>query len=108
MSKMEIKGMKEFQNRLKQMEKAAKELDGTHEVPFSELFTGSFMTHYTDFKSFDDFMVAGGFHAETTEEFEKIPDEPFDSHVSATTKFSSWEEMLQTATSEYVKKKLGF
>lgn len=71
MSKMEIKGMKEFQNRLKQMEKAAKELDGTHEVPFSELFTDSFMTRYTDFKSFEDFMVAGGFHAETTENLKR-------------------------------------
>lgn len=108
MSKMEIKGMKELQNRLKQMGKAANELGSTHEVPFSELFTGSFMTRYTDFKSFEDFMAAGGFHAETTEEFEKIPDGPFDSHVSATTKFPSWEEMLKAATSEYVKKKLGF
>lgn len=108
MFKMEINGLKEFQKKLNQMEKAAKDLDGTHSVSFSELFSASFMAKHTDFKTFEDFMEAGGFHAETTAEFEAITDEPFDSHVATTTKFSSWEEMLKAATSEYVKKKLGF
>lgn len=104
----EIKGLDELQRQLKQMERKAKELDGTQEIPFSELFTPAFMRKYTSFTSFDELLAAGGFHAETSEEFEAIPDAPFDAHVAATTKFSSWEEMLGKATEQYVAKQLGF
>lgn len=108
MSKFKVNGLDELQKQLKQMERAAKKLNGKQEIPFSKLFTPAFMRKYTSFSSFDELMEAGGFHAETSEEFEAIPDAPFDAHVAATTKFSSWEDMLGEATEQYVAKQLGF
>lgn len=108
MSGLKIDGLDDLQKELQRMQKAAKELDGHHEVPFSELFTATFMRKYTTFTTFDELLKAGGFQAETAEEFEAIPDEPFDRHIAATTKFASWEDMLEQATADYVSRKLGF
>lgn len=108
MSGFKISGFDDLQKELKQMQRAAKELDGTHKVPFSELFTSGFMRKYTPFDSLDTLLEVGGFQAETSEEFDAIPDEALDKHIAATTKFSSWEEMLDTASEEYVTRKLGF
>lgn len=102
------RGINDLQKKLKQMQRAAKELSGTHEIPFSELFTPAFIRKYTSFASFDELMDAGGFQAETTEEFEAIPEELFDKHIAAITKFKSWQKMLDTATEQYISRKLGF
>lgn len=108
MSGFKITGLDELQKQLKQMERGAKELEGTKEVPFSDLFTKSFMRKYTPFSTFDELLEAGGFHADTTEEFEAIPDAPFDAHIAATTRFKSWEEMIRAAQEQYITRKLGF
>ena len=104
----DINGLDKLQDQLKQMQKSAKELDGTHEIPFSELFTESFMLKHTSYSIFDELLSAGGFSANTTEEFQAIPDAVFDKHISQNSQFSSWQEMLDTATSDYVTKKMGF
>lgn len=105
---MKIKGFDEFKKQLQNMKRAAQELEETKTVSFEELFTQTFMTKYTQFSSFDDFLKAGGFFVETQEDFEAIPDEDIDKHVAKTTKFSDWQTMLDTAVSEYTLKKLGF
>lgn len=90
------------------MEQSAKELNGQHEVAFSDLFAESFMNEYTNFSTFDEFLTAGNFTVNSQEDFEAIPDNDMDNHVSETTKFSSWQEMLNKAGEEYTLKKLGF
>ena len=89
------------------MERGAKELERQKTIPFSDLFTDSFMRKYTNYLTFDELMKAGRFQAKTTEEFQAIPDDSFNTHIAATTKFKTWEDMLGEATSQYVTKKLG-
>ena len=108
MSSFKITGLDQMEKRLKQMKKAAKELNGTTRVPFNELFPASFMKKYTSFSSMDELLDASGFKVESQEDFEAIPDTEFDKHISANTKFKCWEDMLHEATSQYVSKKLGF
>lgn len=103
----EIKGLKEFQKKLNNMAKAAKSLDGA-KVSFDVLFNKSFMRKYTSFTSFDELLAAGGFIVNSEEDFEAIPDDVFDKHIKATTKFKTWEAMLSEASSQYAAKKLGF
>lgn len=105
---VKIQGLDEFQKNLKRMEKAAKNLGNTHSVSFDELFKSSFMRKYTNFSNFDEFLEAGNFIVNSQEDFEAIPDSEMDSHVSKTTKFSSWEKMLSKAGEEYALRKLGF
>lgn len=105
MGKNDIKGMKELQKTFSDLEKKINNLNDN--VAFDVLFSNSFMSKYTNFSSFDEFLEAGGFNVETQEDFEAIPDDDFDKHVSESTKFSSWEEMLQEAGTLHVKKQLG-
>lgn len=107
MSGMKITGLDKLQKQLKQMEKGAKELERTKQVAFTELFTPLFMRKYTSFSSFDEFLQSGGFKDDSQEEFEAIPDEPFDSHVANVTTFTDWQDMLGKATELYALKKLG-
>lgn len=104
---MEIKGLDKLKKQLEKMEKGAKKLEGEHSIPLDELFTPSFMRKHTSFSSFDELLEAGGFQVESQEDFEEIPDEVFDKHIAKTTRFKSWEDMLQEATSNYVSKTLG-
>lgn len=108
MSSFKITGLDKLEKQLKQMEKGAKELSKTKNVSFDELFPASFMREYTSFSSMDELLDAGGFKVESQEDFEAIPDMKFDKHISANTKFKSWEDMIGEATSQYAAKKLGF
>lgn len=107
MSLFKITGLDELEKDLKQMEKRTKELSKTTEIQFSELFTDSFMNKHTSYSSIDELLNAGGFDAKTSEDFDKIPTEKLDQFVSKVTSFSTWEEMLDEAISEYVLTKLG-
>jgi hypothetical protein len=101
-----IKGFDEFSKELKRLSKNAKRLDGENNVSFTELFTREFMVKYTDFSSFEELLEAGNFIVNSQEDFEAIPDDVFDEHIKSVTKFSSWREMLEKASAEWVEKKL--
>jgi len=103
-----IKGLDKLQKQLKQIETNAKKLEKTKTIAFDDLFISSFMRKYTNFSTFDEFLKAGNFIVNTQEDFEAIPDHEMDVHVSKTTSFSSWENMLNKATEDYVSNKLGF
>lgn len=93
---------------LNKLKESAKELERTKQVSFGELFTESFMKKYTRFSSLDEFFKAGNFVVESQEDFENIPDDEFNKHIKATTKFADWKEMIQEAGNQYALRKLGF
>ncbi len=103
----EIDGFDKPEKQLGKMQQGAKELENTETTIFDKLFTSSFMQNYTNFLSFDDFLKGGNFIVNSQEDFEAIPEDDMDIHVSNTTKFSCWEDMLNKATEIYVSKKLS-
>ena len=104
MAKLTISGFKELEQMLKGMEKKAQNLQVTHQIPFNELFTPSFMIKNTKFSSIDEFIEAGNFKEES---FEDIPAIVLNNHIAANSCFKNWDEMIDKATSLYVAKKLG-
>jgi len=104
---LKVSGFDELKNELKRIEKAAKDLEGTHSVNMNELFIPSFMSRYTNFSSFDEFIEASGFTVNSQEDFESIPDAEMDKYVQANTQFASWQEMLDKSVEEYTVRKLG-
>lgn len=106
--RFETKGFDKIIKDLNDMQSTAKELEKGVEVPFSVLFNQSFMSNYTQFNSFDDLLKAGNFVTEKPEDFDAIPDDELDKHIKETTRFSNWQEMLDTAGTEHITKKLGF
>ena len=108
MAGIKFDGLDDFIDNLEQLAQNAQELDGEHEVPLSELFTQAFMEENTHYSSLGDLLEAGGFHADSAEALDSIPESELDAHIARTTKFDSWESMLEEATGQYVTRKLGF
>ena len=71
-------------------------------VDFNEVFDTSFMRKYTRFRTFEKFLQGSRFKIENQRDFEALPEEKMDAWVRKATKFSSWQEMLDTATDKYV------
>lgn len=100
--------MDELQRKLRRFQKNLDELSRTTNVSFDDLFTPSFMDKYTNFSSFEGLLTAGGFIVQSQEDFEAIPEDVFDVHISKHTKFKNWKEMLGKAGEEYIARKLTF
>ncbi|MDH6371920.1 hypothetical protein M2444_003719 [Paenibacillus sp. PastF-3] len=92
------------------MEELMNELQGQkmnqedpNEISFEKLFNEEFMKKYSNWMSFDEFLIKGNFQVKTEEDVADIPDELFDRHVARETKFADWKSMLETANKEYVR-----
>lgn len=107
MFEFEMKGFKEVQRKLQEIKRKAEILDGKH-VTFAEVFSTDFLTKYTEFASLEDMFQASGFAVKSQEDLEKIPEDKWDSFIVTHTRFSSWKNMLETAVTEWVARKLGF
>ena len=105
---MKIKGLDAFNKKLNDLEKKARKLDGTHNVPLKELLNPSFMVNYSNFSNVDEMLQATGFKVENQDDFEAIPEKDLNDFVCQNTKFQTWNDMLKRAGEEYFKKQLGF
>lgn len=104
--KIETKGFDKAMRKLDDLAKRAQQLEGTHDVPATEMFTPKFMRQYTDFQSFEAMIEASGYEVRSTADFKRIPDGEWGKHVRAGTRFASWRAMQQKAGAEYVGRKL--
>ncbi|MFJ8064863.1 hypothetical protein ACIQYS_09540 [Psychrobacillus sp. NPDC096426] len=93
-------------NNLKKLQRNLKELSNTSTVPMTTLLTDDFLLKNTKFNSFDEFDDQEIFSKYPT--FEEIPDDEMDNFIIENSNFDSWQEMLDTAYGEYIKKKLSF
>ena len=66
------------------------------------------MQHHTSFSSIDELFEAANFKIHNNDDIVKIPDDKLDAYISKHTDFSSWQEMLDEASSEYALEKLSF
>lgn len=102
-----MKGLNELQNKLDNLSKRAKAIDGNHNVPLSELLPPRFLKTHTRFDSVEDMMSKSGFKIESSEDFKAVPDDQWDAFIRDHTKFGTWKEMLQLAATEWTKNQLG-
>jgi len=106
---IKITGIDEIQNTLKKIEKKAKELEKEKEIPLIEIMTNDFMKKHTRHDSFENFIAHSGVLPDGKELTKEILNSnEFNQYVKTTTKFKSWENMLDTASTEYIQKQLGF
>lgn len=103
-----IEGLDKLQKELKSLAKKAKDLDGRHSVPVSELLTDSFISRHTAFSTVDEMFEASGFKVKTQEDFANIPDAGWDEYIRTNSSFDNWQSMLGASTQEWTVSKLGF
>jgi hypothetical protein len=88
---------------LDQLAKNAEALDGTHEVPASELFPPVFMARHSSYPTFQAMYEASPYR---DMDFEKIPDAEWDEYISKSTKFASWAKMREVGVEEWAEARL--
>ena len=71
-------------------------------VEFHKVFSTSFMRKFTRYRNFEKFLQGGNFKIATQQDFEALPEEIMDAHVKKSTKFATWQEMLDFATDKYI------
>ncbi|WP_449355229.1 hypothetical protein ACUL41_03625 [Virgibacillus natechei] len=105
---MKIRGLDNFEKKINQLEKNAKQIDGDNNIPFDEIFNPSFMTKYTQYTSIHSFFEDSPFTLETQEDLKAIPEDELDLFISQNTNFNSWQNMLSEAGKQWTVKQLGF
>lgn len=107
MALIKFDGFDELSKKLDELKESAESIQGT-QVPLGELLTPGFLAKHTRFLSEDELFEASGFSVQSTEDFEKIPDEEWDNFIQQNTPFATWSDMLSAAGAEWAQKKLGF
>ena len=80
-----------------ELDKKLESLSGN--VPLDELLNSNFMRKYTQFQTAQEFADTSSFDFSN---IESINSNDLDKFVSAHTKFSSWQEMLNHAGAEWI------
>ena len=83
----------------KELDKKLESLSGN--VPLDELLNSNFMRKYTQFQTAQEFADTSSFDFSN---IESINSNVLDKFVSAHTKFTSWQEMLNHAAAEWIQK----
>ncbi len=99
-------GMDDLETRLKQIQKAAEQVEEEGEVPFEKLFPTEFMKQHTRVESIETFFENGGWQVQNRLDMEGISRDELDIHVREHTEFCSWDRMQSTARTEYIKREL--
>ena len=101
--------IKEVQDKLNKIAQTAKEFEEGKNISLNDIMTDDFVNEHTDYNTFEDFLIASELISEGEEITEEILNSnDFDEHVKKNTSFGSWQDMLQTASVEYMKRQLGF
>lgn len=101
---VKITGMDNLMKKLNNLEKNASSLNGTHSIPFSELFNQKFMGQNSNFATIDEFAEKSNFDFS---DLESIDEKKLDTFVNENSDFDSWDSMKSKATEEWTAKKLG-
>lgn len=83
----------------KELDKKLESLSGN--VPLDELLNSNFMRKYTQFQTAQEFADTSSFDFSN---IGSIDSNDLDKFVSAHTKFTSWQEMLNHAAAEWIQK----
>jgi hypothetical protein len=89
-------------DKLKELQRKAKDFHGERNVPLPELMPNDFIRKHTDFPTLQEMFDASGIDSA-----EEIDGEEFSKFVASRTRFDNWKEMLKAAGVEYARRQLG-
>lgn len=104
---VEIEGLDELEDALNDMLGDVLELGEKNEFPFIELFPPDFMRLYTEFNDVEEFFDRSPWSVESQQDFEDIPQGPFDDYIDEHTDFPNWEVMQETAANKFLERQLS-
>lgn len=105
--KIEIKGLKEVQEKFTALKNNAEALNGSHNVPLQEILSPVFLASCSNYRTPEEFFGASGFKIGSKADFDAIPQVDWDLFVSKSTRYSNWDDMIKDGMKQYVIGKLG-
>lgn len=97
-------GFNQLQKNLRDLEKKAKQLNGSNSVPLDKLFSDAFMASHSEYASFQKLVDSASLEIDSNED---LKTEEWNKFVEENTLFNSWEDMYSTAVTEWAAKQLG-
>lgn len=76
-------------------------------LDLKDIFTDDFMSMYTEFQTFEEFLYESPVEIESQEDFDQMDMGAMDAYVSEVTQFEAWEDMQGEAVSLYTINQLG-
>src|SRR6059058_4311793 len=101
----QVTGLEKFRQRLEELTNKVESIRGQQSIPLNELLTPDFLAACSTFSSAQEMFERSGFKVESKEDFEAIPDEPWDEFIQNNTSYFSWQEMLQAAGAAWTRTK---
>src|SRR5699024_1140927 len=83
------------------------DFDNEESLDLNDIFTDEFMSEYTDFESFGEFLAEAPVRIEDQDDFDNMDMSEMDAFVAEVTKFEAWEDMQGDAVSLYTINQLG-
>ena len=108
-----IEVFKETVEKLKKHEKDIESRLNKEEIHLEEILDEEFMTSYTSYDSFHEFIshskLFPQYHKVMKKEMlDSISLKKIDTYIKMNTSFSNWKELFHVAVEEYIKKNFGF
>ena len=97
---IKFSGVSDRQQKLRFIRENAGKIRG--KVKMSELFNPAFMRSHTRLSDVREFFDNSGFKVSTKADMRAIPDDLWDKYIARVSHFSTWRDMLCTATVEYI------
>jgi hypothetical protein len=88
-----LKGAEKLSRKLRDLQRRAKKIEGTNQIPLTELFQADFLHKYTNFSSpieMEAAMDKAGFSTESQADWNRIPQNDLDAFAAQHTRFTSW------------------
>lgn len=98
---------KDLDQKLDLMAEELVKISNHYVFDFANIFSNSFMMHYTNTSSIELFLLNSPHKIKSQEEFKQLPTETMDNYVFENTPFNNWKDMHQKAVKIYLAKRLG-
>lgn len=99
---MKKTGIEPILQHLEQLKERAQQLQGKHQVPLAELIPESFIQPHYNFKTLQEMFDASGL-----QQVEDFNSEIGNEFIAKNTSFAGWNEMLDSASREWIKRQLS-
>ena len=108
MTGFRIEGIDELLKKLDNIQRAAKKAGGQHSVPVKDLLTDDFMSRNTGFRNVQEMFDRSSQKMDSDDEVVKALKSPeWNAFVAAHTKFSTWEDLIEAAGAEWMRKQMS-
>jgi hypothetical protein len=101
-----VNRMGNFRQKLDDLSRRARELNGQHEVQLQDLMPTEFISGCSSYVSLEELFAASPFEINSSDDFKAIPDAEWDAFIGANTSYATWEKMREAAVLEWTRRKL--